>query len=63
MKNKNFAKSLLFISSLTVLLEGCYLFCLFRPESGFEEVIEQFIDDEMEVNLLDEEFVENEYDF
>lgn len=28
--------------------QSCYLFCLFRPENRFEEIFEQFVEDEIE---------------
>lgn len=49
-----FARSLLILSSLAVILEGCYLFCLFRPENAFEEILEQFVEEEMGVDATDD---------
>lgn len=47
------ARTLVILSSLAVVLEGCYLFCLFRPENAFEEMIEQFVEEEIGI---EEEF-------
>lgn len=55
MNNKILARSLLILSSLAVLLEGCYLFCLFQPESAFEEVLEQFVEDEWGADAFEED--------
>ena len=52
--NKMLVRTLLILSSLTVILEGCYLFCLFRPENAFEEMIEQFIEEEMGADISEE---------
>lgn len=62
------ARTLLILSSLAVVLEGCYLFCLFRPENAFEEMIEQFIEDEIGAEdefspLPDEEGLEVKKEF
>ncbi len=58
MNNKILARSLLILSSLAVILEGCYLFCLFRPENAFEEMLEQFVEEEMGVKLSEDESLE-----
>jgi hypothetical protein len=42
--NKTLLRSLLILSILAVVLEGCYFFCLFRPESAFEDVVEEFVE-------------------
>ncbi len=62
------ARMLLILSSLAVILEGCYLFCLFRPENAFEEMIEQFVEEEIGVGdelspLHEEETVEVKKEF
>jgi hypothetical protein len=56
--NKILARSLLILSSLALILEGCYLFCLFRPENAFEEMLEQFVEEEMGVKLSEDESLE-----
>ena len=30
-------------------MQGCYLFCLLRPENALEEAVEQFVEEEMDV--------------
>ena len=62
------ARTLLILSSLAVILEGCYLFCLFRPENAFEEMIEQFVEDEIGIEdefspLPEEEVAEGKKEF
>lgn len=54
MNNKILARTLLILSSLAVILEGCYLFCLFRPENAFEEMIEQIVEEELGVDASEE---------
>ncbi len=68
MNNKMLARTLLILSSLAVVLEGCYLFCLFRPENAFEEMIEQFVEEELGASdeysaLIDETDQESKKEF
>ena len=30
-------------------MQGCYLFCLLRPDNALEEAVEQFEEEEMDV--------------
>ncbi|MBF8263356.1 MAG: hypothetical protein HW387_1021 [Parachlamydiales bacterium] len=35
-------------------MQSCYLFCHFRPESALEDAVEQFVEDEMKIDVFDE---------
>jgi hypothetical protein len=46
--NKIMIKSVFLFLVLSVFsLQGCYLFCLFRPENKLEEILEQFVEEEI----------------
>ncbi len=46
--NKIIIKSIFLFFVFSIFsLQGCTLFCLFRPENKFEEILEQFVEEEM----------------
>jgi hypothetical protein len=53
--NKTLIRSVIIFSFLTfVFMQSCYLFCLFRPESALEDTVEQFVEDDLGIDVFDE---------
>ena len=50
-KNNKLIRSIIIFTFLIfLLLQSCYLFCLFRPENAPESVVEQFVEEKMDIN-------------
>jgi hypothetical protein len=54
-RNKTFIKFAIIFSFLTfVLLQSCYLFCLFRPDNMVYPAIEPYVEEDLDIDVLDD---------
>jgi hypothetical protein len=52
---KTLIRSVVVFSFLTfIFMQSCYLFCLLRPENALEDAVEQFVEEDMGIDVFEE---------